>query len=493
MRLGGLSAIKRESAKLSLAVAVALTVLLVGGQVFAQGTWNEKTPDPLARNVAASAVINGILYIAGGGVANNCTPIGTLESYNPATDRWATLAPMPTPRWQFAGAALNGIFYAIGGQTGCGGGVATVEAYNPTTNMWIEKNPLPTTLISEAAVVLNGTLYLVGGDTGSPGTTLATLLAYEPTTDSWSAKTPMPTPRDTVEATAANGLLFAMGGLSPSAACPGGNCAVNEAYNPLSDSWSEMAPMPTARHVAGAALLPDGNIYVVGGNASGTLSNANEAYNPTTNTWSTDAPMPTARQQFSVGAVAGILYAVGGNEGPFNTDVNEAFTPAPACSVTYNGTFNGNLNITTGLVCIIDGTVTGNVTQSGGGLLTSNATIGGNLQITGGGTFSIASSAVNGDLQIQNIPAGSAQNQICATDVKGNLTFHNNGTAVVIGTTSTSCPGDTIGNDLQVNNNTAAVQVFDDTAGGNLQCQSNSSITGGGDTAKSLQGQCAGF
>jgi hypothetical protein len=41
--------------------------------------------------------------------------------------------------------------------------------------------------------------------------------------------------------------------------------------------------------------------------------------------------------------------------------------------------------------------------------------------------------------------------------------------------------------------NIAAVQVFDDAAGGNLQCQSNSSITGGGDTAKSLQGQCAGF
>jgi hypothetical protein len=165
----------------------------------------------------------------------------------------------------------------------------------------------------------------------------------------------------------------------------------------------------------------------------------------------------------------------------------------PLCTVTYNGTFNGNLNISSGLVCIINGTVTGNVTENGGGLFTSNATIGGNLQITGGGTLSMASTAVSGDLQIQNIPAGSAQNQICGSQVKGNLTFHNNGTAVAIGTTSASCPGDTIGNDLQVNNNTAAVQVFDDTAGGNLQCQNNSSITGGGDSAKSLQGQCASF
>jgi len=164
-----------------------------------------------------------------------------------------------------------------------------------------------------------------------------------------------------------------------------------------------------------------------------------------------------------------------------------------ACSVTYNGTFNGNLYISRGLTCIINGTVTGNVNQSGGGLFTNNAKIGGNLQISGGGTFSIAGTTVNGDVQIQNLPAGSAQNQICGTKVKGNLTFHNNGTAVAIGTTSASCPGNTIGNDLQINNNLALVKVFDDTVAGNLQCQNNASIAGSGDTAKSLQGQCAGF
>ena len=170
-----------------------------------------------------------------------------------------------------------------------------------------------------------------------------------------------------------------------------------------------------------------------------------------------------------------------------------AAVPPIDCNVTYNGTFNGNLTVSTGLTCIINGTVTGNVTESGGGLYTSNATIGGNLQIAGGGTFSITSTAVDGNVQIQNIPAGSAQNQICGTNVKGNLQIHNNGTAIAIGDPSMSCAGDTIGNDLQVNNNTAALQVFDDSAGGNLQCQNNTSIAGGGDTAKSLQGQCAGF
>jgi hypothetical protein len=172
--------------------------------------------------------------------------------------------------------------------------------------------------------------------------------------------------------------------------------------------------------------------------------------------------------------------------------------PAPAsgtaCNGVYDGTFQGNLTVSAGQNCVfVGGTVKGNVTLHGGNLSLTNTTVTGNVQIQGGGTFSLASSAIDGDLQIQNIPAGSAQDQICGTNVKGNLTFHNNGTAVAIGTTAASCPGDTIGNDLQINNNTAAVQVFDDTAGGNLQCGSNSSITGSGDTAKSLQGQCAGF
>lgn len=205
----------------------------------------------------------------------------------------------------------------------------------------------------------------------------------------------------------------------------------------------------------------------------------------------------------------------------------------PPCSVTYNGTFNGNLTVTSGTTCILGGTVTGNVTQNGGGLFTSNAAVGGNLQITGGGTFSIGSTVIKGNLQIQNIPAGTAQNQVCGATVKGNLQFQNNGTAVQIGSASSSCAGNVIGGNFQVQNNTAAAiavgntvggnltvqnntaattvdgntvngnlqdqnntaptQVFTDMVGGNLQCQGNSSITGSGDTAKQLQGQCAYF
>ena len=57
----------------------------------------------------------------------------TVEEYDPATDTWATKAPMPTPRWNLGVAtASNGKIYAIGGFNGSL--LATVEEYDPATN-----------------------------------------------------------------------------------------------------------------------------------------------------------------------------------------------------------------------------------------------------------------------------------------------------------------------------------------------------------------------
>ena len=77
--------------------------------------------------------------------------------------------------------------------------------------------------------------------------------------------------------------------------------------------------------------------------------------------------------------------------------------------------------------------------------------------------------------------------------MNGNLQVEDIKGALAIGTKSASCPGNSINGNLQVTNNTGAIEVFNDVAKGNLQCQGNSSITGGGDKANSLQGQCAGF
>jgi len=53
--------------------------------------------------------------------------------------------------------------------------------------------------------------------------------------------------------------------------------------------------------------------------------------------------------------------------------------------------------------------------------------------------------------------------------------------------------GNTVGGNLRDNNDTGAAQVFNNLVDNNLQCQQDSVITGGGNTAKSKQGQCAAY
>ena len=184
------------------------------------------------------------------------------------------------------------------------------------------------------------------------------------------------------------------------------------------------------------------------------------------------------------------------------------------CYTTYNGTFHGNVNVSSGHICVVNATVVGNVQQAGGALRVVGSIIAGNVQISGNGQFTIGPGAIiRNDLQIQNLPGGSIHNQICDATVGGNLQFHNNGTAVDIGSASAGCVGNIIHGDLQVQSNTAATALFDnivignlqdqDNAGAtrvfdnfvehNLQCQSNAAISGGGNSAKQKQGQCTDF
>jgi hypothetical protein len=100
---------------------------------------------------------------------------------------------------------------------------------------------------------------------------------------------------------------------------------------------------------------------------------------------------------------------------------------------------------------------------------------------------------VDGNLTINNLETNSVRNLICGTGVKGSLRLNKDEAPVVIGSTAAPCAGNTIGGSLQIGDNVAAVKVFDNAVAGNLRCTGNSSIKGSGDTAASLEGQCAAF
>ena len=112
----------------------------------------------------AGGVINGRFYVAGGVDANG-TASARLDVYNPATNSWKALAPMPSAVTSGAGAVINNKLYVMGGSVS-----KTVYSYDPVTNRWTTRAPMLTGRYSLAAASLitpsgNPKILAVGGFT----------------------------------------------------------------------------------------------------------------------------------------------------------------------------------------------------------------------------------------------------------------------------------------------------------------------------------------
>jgi len=173
--------------------------------------------------------------------------------------------------------------------------------------------------------------------------------------------------------------------------------------------------------------------------------------------------------------------------------------PSPASSTTcngnYNGTFKGSITVSAGQNCAFyGGGVTGSITVNGGSLALNNAAVGGSLSIQGPSAFSIGPGAtIGGNLAIQSTASGSSTSRICEAAVSGNLQALNNAIPIQIGSTDPFCWGNSVGGNLLVQGNTAAIGVYNNIVGKNLSCLSNASITGGGNSAQKKDGQCSAF
>lgn len=102
-------------------------------------------------------------------------------------------------------------------------------------------------------------------------------------------------------------------------------------YDPLTDTGSRKANMPTARG-ASAGGAAHGRIYVIGGRDCCSAFATVEEYDPLSNKWTKRANMwttnpasPSRRSNFSASEVNGRIYAIGG--------AFEAAAPHPGVSL----------------------------------------------------------------------------------------------------------------------------------------------------------------
>jgi N-acetylneuraminic acid mutarotase len=149
-------------------------------------TWTALQPMRFGRNHCGGAFIDGKFYVVGG--RRRVIAFDTNEVYDPQTDTWATQAPMPTSRAGIGVAAVNGELFVFGGETydpnGGGGEVhGEVEVFNPATNTWESLSPMPDPRHGIWASIIGNQIFLPGGGTvaGFGGTTnLNTVFTVSP-------------------------------------------------------------------------------------------------------------------------------------------------------------------------------------------------------------------------------------------------------------------------------------------------------------------------
>jgi hypothetical protein len=273
--------------------------------------WTSKLADPVPREYAASAVLNGKVYVMGGQRTDSGVIPGPatnlVEVYDPATNSWSAATPMPTARMGLVAAVVNGKIYAIGGRTDgfSISAVGTVEVFDPATKLWSIGNPMPSPRYFAAAAVVGGENHVAGGE--FEVNVLPTVEAYNPLTSQWRNRTAMPTARGQLAMAEANGRLYAVGGYAGLISRWVGTV---EEYNPLTDSWASRAPMPTGRaHLALTQI--DGKLLAAGGENIYRSLDLLESYDPATNVWFTKTPSSTAFTRATGTPVGGEMLVFG--------------------------------------------------------------------------------------------------------------------------------------------------------------------------------------
>jgi N-acetylneuraminic acid mutarotase len=122
------------------------------------------------RGSSASAVLGGKIYVAGGATIVATRDI--LERYDPATDTWETLAPMPDRREGPGAGAIDGHFCVFGGRIAqgnpTGNALPDTWCYDPATNSWGKGQDMITPRALVGSVELDGEIYAIGGRLGEP-------------------------------------------------------------------------------------------------------------------------------------------------------------------------------------------------------------------------------------------------------------------------------------------------------------------------------------
>jgi N-acetylneuraminic acid mutarotase len=314
---------------------LALLLGVAAAQAQAPGRWIKLAPFPEPSEELYGAAAGGKMYVSGG-LAPGWKPKGLVYEYDPAADRWTKKKPMPLASHHVAFADLNGKIYAFGGFVPPVSGppawvpIDNVWEYDPVSDAWKGLAPMPTKRGSPVAAVVGGKIYVIGGASMHPGSSepavhparphrsLGTVEEYDPATNTWRARSSMPTARNHAAVGVVKDKIYVIGGrLGAAFIGVASNTDVVEEYDPATDGWGAVrARMLTGRSAAAWGTY-GGRIYVAGGEFQNAqlmaAYRALEAYDPAGNRWISLPQMPVPRHGLAGAMVGNRLHLVSGD------------------------------------------------------------------------------------------------------------------------------------------------------------------------------------
>lgn len=188
--------------------------------------WREGPVLPAPQAEVAAGVVDGRLIIAGGrtpwdgqnGQYADHRDTGAAWVLGPGAKRWEPMPPLPTPRNSSAAAVVNGRLHVAGGRVVREGGLVNLtvhEAWDPARDRWVTLAPMPEARGGHAAAVVGGRLFCFGGESFGPeGRAHDEVFAYDPVADRWDRAGTMPKPLHGLGAVAHQGAIHLLGGAS---------------------------------------------------------------------------------------------------------------------------------------------------------------------------------------------------------------------------------------------------------------------------------------
>lgn len=235
-------------------------------------TWDHTAPvASVVRSELAGGTAGGKHYAIGGRRPDPAAPHDEVEEFDPATNAWLPKDSLNVARGGVGAASWQDKIYAIGGRSGesFGSGLMifnTNEVYDPGTNMWTFLAPLPTgNEVSDnyATMALDGKIYVFGGATSELAVTTA-LQIYDIARNTWASGPPVPTPRAAAMAGVVDGKIAVFGGFDPFPTA-NANLAVTEIFDPATSRWFPGPRMfqPTSEMAQGVTWDNNG-IFAIG-------------------------------------------------------------------------------------------------------------------------------------------------------------------------------------------------------------------------------------